>query len=327
MRRRETLLLLTGIVIAWSLGARAQQPRKVPRIGLLSVGSPSTYVARNEAFRQGLHGSGYVEGESIAIDYRYAEGRFERLPELAAELVARKVDVIVAQSGPETEAAKRATSSIPIVFALHGDAVGSGHVASLARPGGNITGGSAFSPEMASKRLELLKEAFPHIARVAVLWNATNPVKAVDWREVQRAAVALDITLQSAEVRGPDDFASAFAVIAAQRPDALLTLADPLLLTARSSIAAFAAKERLPSVDATREYFEAGGLMLYAPDVLDSYRRAGVYAAKILKGASPADLPVQQPTKFTLVINLRTAKVLGLTIPSSLLARADEVIE
>jgi len=217
--------------------------------------------------------------------------------------------------------------SIPIVFGLHGDPVGTGHVASLAKPGGNITGLATMAPELSGKRLELLKEAFPRIIRVAVLWNSANRAKAEDWRETQGAAHALGVTLQSREVRGPDDFPSVFASMTTQRPDALVTLDDPLLLNSRTSIVAFATKERLPVIYPQRDYTDAGGLMSYGPSISDLFRRAASYVDKILKGAKPGDLPIEQPTNFELVINLKTAKALGLTIPPSLLLRADQVIE
>jgi putative tryptophan/tyrosine transport system substrate-binding protein len=318
--------LVVGLLLA-PLAANAQPPTKIPRIGVLAAGIPTTYVARYEAFREGLRELGYEDGRTIAIEYRYAEGKLERLPELAAELVRLNVDLILASSAPETAAAKRATTSIPIVFAAHGDPVGTGHVAGLARPGGNITGISGMSEEMATKRLELLKGAFPRIARVAVLWNAANPAKAVDWRATQRAARVLGVTLQSREVRGPEDFAGAFAAMRKQRPDALMTLSDPLILHSRTAIVAFATKERLPAIYGVHEFIDAGGLMVYDSNVVDLYRRAAGYVHKILQGAKPADLTVQQPTKFELIINLKTARALGLTIPPSILGRADEVIE
>src|SRR2546427_4380095 len=298
MRTAVWLIVTLALgILAAPLAANAQPPGKIPRIGVLAAGSPATFISRYEAFRQGLRELGYVEGQNIAIEYRYAEGKFERLPDLAAELVSLKVDLIVALAAPETGAAKRATTSIPIVFTRHGDPVGTGHVASLAKPGGNITGISGMSEEMATKRLELLKEAFPRLSRVAVLWNAANPAKAVDWRETQRAARALAVTLQSHEVRGPDDFASAFAAMTKQRPDALLTLPDPLILPSRTAITAFAAKERLPTIYGGPEYTHAGGLMSYDSSVTDNYRRVAVYVYKILQGAKPAELAVAQPTK------------------------------
>jgi putative ABC transport system substrate-binding protein len=327
MRRREFITLLGSAAVLGPLAARAQQSGKMPRIGILAVGIPPTYVSRYEAFRQGLREFGYVEGQNIGTDYRYAEGKVERLPDLVAELVRLRVDLIVAVSAPEVAAAKRATQSIPIVFLAHGNPLQSGDAASLAKPGGNITGMAAFGPEVVAKRLELLKEAFPRITRVAVLWNAANPVKLLDWREAQAAARVLGVALQSHEVRGPEDFPNAFAAITKQRPDALMTLDDPLLLHWRASVVAFAEQERLPTISGIREWRDVGVLLVYGPNLADGYRRAAGYVAKILKGANAADLPIEQPTKFELIINLKTAKALGVAIPPTVLARADEVIE
>src|SRR5262245_35971988 len=328
MDRRAFITLVGGSILAPPLVTEAQQAGKIPRIGVLAFGVPATYVSRYEAFRQGLREFGYMEGQSIAIEYRYAEGKYERLYDLAAELVRLKVDVIVVSSTPETDAAKRVTTSTPIVFAIHNDPVGRGHVASLARPGGNITGlASGVGAGFTAKRLQLLKEAFPRISRVAVLWNAANSTVALQWPELREAAPALGVALQSYEVRGNDDFASAFSAMTRQRPDALMTLDDPLLLNSRTSIAAFAARERLPAISSIREYGEAGLLMVYGLNVADNYRRAAVYVDKILKGAKPGDLPVEQPTKFELTINLKTAKAMRLTIPQTLLQQATRVIE
>jgi len=328
MRRIGLAVVLTLSLALALLAAEAQQPPRIPRIGVLSAGVPATYVSRYEAFRRGLREFGYVEGQNIAIEYRYGEGKFERLPALAAELVRLNVDVIIASSSPETDAAKRATTSIPIVFALHSDPLGRAHVASLARPGGNATGlAGATGPEQIAKRLQLLKEAFPPISRVAVLWNAANPARTRGWQEVQEAAPALGIALQSFAVRTSDDVEGAFAAMRRQRPDALLVIDDPLLLHHLASIAAFAVRERLPGSAGGREYGEAGLLMVYGPNAAENYRRAAYFVDKILKGAKPADLPVEQPTKFEFVINLKTAKALGLTIPPSVLGRADHVIQ
>jgi putative tryptophan/tyrosine transport system substrate-binding protein len=321
---RLLVILVLGL-LAVPLAAAQSIPKPL-RIGALAGTTASTLAGRLDSFRQGLRELGYVEGQNIVIEYRYAEGKLERLPELAAELVSLNVHVIFAVAAPETGAAKRATTSIPIVFAGHGDPVGTGHVASLAKPGGNITGMSQMLPELSAKRLEVLKEAFPRVSRVAVLWNAKNPTKMLDWREAQRAAPALGIALQSREVRGPDDFASAFTALTKQRPDALMTLDDPVTLTARTAIVEFAAKERLPTIYALSDFVYAGGLISYGPNRAEMYRRAGIYVGLILKGAKPADLPVAQATKFELVINLKTAKALGVTIPASILSRADEVL-
>ena len=303
-----------------------QPPGKIPRIGILAVGIPTTYISRHEAFRRGLREFGYVEGQNITIEYRYGEGTYERLPALAAELVRLKVDVIVAASAPETDAARRATASIPIVFALTGEPVGTGQVASLARPGGNITG-MGLETGLSAKQLQLLKEAFPHISRVAVLRNPTNLTAPLRWQRTQEAAPALGLALRLHDVRTADDIAGAFAAMTRERPDALLVLPDPFLLHHRASLAALTARERLPAITGVREYGEAGLLMIYGADIADNYRRAAGYVAKILQGAKPADLPVQQPVKFELVINLKTAKALNLTIPPSVLGRADQIIE
>jgi putative ABC transport system substrate-binding protein len=268
-----------------------------------------------------------VRGHNITIDYRSAEGHLERLPALAAELVRLGVDVIVANSAPETRAARQATRSIPIVFVLHGDPVGAGDVQSLARPGGHITGVSQLHPELSAKQLEMLKQIVPHLGRVTVLWNADVATKASDWRVLRATAPALGIALQSREVRRPGDLDGAFAAIRKERPDALLILGDPMLATFRKSIAEFAAKERLPAMYPWRSAVEAGGLISYGADLDDLRRRAAWYVDRVLKGARPADLPVQQPTKFELAVNIKAVKSLGVTMPSSLLLRVDHLIE
>jgi ABC-type uncharacterized transport system substrate-binding protein len=281
----------------------------------------------DDAFRKGLSDLGWIEGQNITLEYRYSEGRPERLPGLAADLVRLNVDLIVAWAAPEAGAAERATRTIPIVFLVHGDPVGGGQVASLAHPGGNMTGLGQMLPELAAKQLELLRQAVPRISRVAVIWNAASRVKRLDMKEVQRAARALGVALQSREVRGLDDFDGVFAATKRERPDALLTLVDPVTFAQRHLIADFAARERLPAMYAVREFVEAGGLMSYGVDLRDLFRRGATYVDKILKGAKPGDLPVEQPTKFEFVINLKTAKALGLTIPQSVLLRADQVIQ
>ena len=306
------------------LAAPAQQPGKTARVGFLFfVTSPSL----DEAFRQGLHELGYVEGQNIAIEYRSAEGKSERLPGLAAELVRLKVDVIVAASPPATEAAKQATSTIPIVFAVSGDPVAAGLVASLARPGGNITGLASISPELVGKELELLKAVAPKVSRVAVLQNPNNAGHALTLRQAEGAARALGVQLQVLKARTPSEIEAAFAAMSSQRAGGVLVLRDALFIAQRTQIAALAAKRRLPAVYGLREEAEAGGLMAYGASVPHMFRRAATYVDKILKGAKPADLPIEQPTKFELVINLKTAKALGLTIPQSLLRQADQVIE
>jgi len=322
-RRRFLLTSLAG-VLAGPLAAVAQPHAKARRIGVLG-NSPSPHL--DAEFRQGLHDLGWFEGRNISLLYRYSEGRNERLADLAAELVALNVDVIVAWAAPEAGAAKQATKAIPIVFLVHGDPVANGHVSSLAKPGGNMTGSTQMHPETSSKQLDLLKQAFPSISRVSVLWNAGNPAKLPDWNEASKTARALQLTLQSREVRRPNDFDSAFISMRRDRPDAMMTLNDPLTYHYRQLIVRFANEERLPAMYALREFVDTGGLMAYGVDLRYLFRRGAIYVDKILKGASPAEIPIEQPTKFELVINLKTAKALGLTIPPSLLARADQIIE
>ena len=327
LSRRRFLGSLSAGLLTAPLVVEAQQGGKIPVIGLLDATSLSARAELVGAFRQGLREVGYVEGRNILIEYRWAEGRFDRLPGLAADLVRTRVDIIAALAIPAALAAKRATTTIPIVMIGATDPIERGLVASLARPGGNITGLSTFSSELSAKRLELLKELVPSLNRVAVLWNPANPAKVGDWREVQGAARALGVILQSREVRGPDDFEKTFNAISKDRPDALFALGDPLILYQRSRIVIFAANNHLPAIYEHRVYADSGGLVSYGPDFHELYRRAALYVDKILKGARPADLPVEQPTKFELIINLKTAKALGLAIPPSLLLRADQVIE
>jgi putative ABC transport system substrate-binding protein len=293
-------------------------------IGLLS---PSPSTTRIPALFDALLELGWIEGTNVAVERRYAENRLEQLPELAAELVRLNVDVIVAMGTLGPLAARRATSTIPIVMAAAGDPLGTGLVASLARPGGNVTGMSLMAPDLGGKRLELLKELLPRLARVAVLWNAANPYPAILFKETQAAGRTLGIEIQSLEVRGPDDFNGAFELARKHGPDALITVEDPLTFSNQKRIAHFAVGEQLPSLFGLREDVAAGGLLSYGANISDLFRRAAGYVDRILKGAKPADLPVQQPTKFELVINLRSAKAIGLTVPATLVARADEVIE
>jgi putative ABC transport system substrate-binding protein len=301
----------------------------VPRVGYLSPGSSSDPVRQNrfEAFRQGLRELGYVEGQNIAIESRWAEGKYDRYSALTADLVRLKVDVIVAVGGRATQDAQRATRTIPIVMSVVIDPLGSGLVASLARPGGNVTGLTIMASDLVGKQLELLKEVVPKISRVALLWNPANPGSAPQLREAEAAARALGVRLQTLEARDPQEIGSAFAAMTRERAGALVILADAILTNQRRQIAELAAKRRLPAVYGVSEYAEAGGLMFYGPSSLDLERRAATFVDKILKGAKPADLPVEQPSKFELVINLKTAKALGLTMPPSLLQRADRVIE
>jgi putative ABC transport system substrate-binding protein len=301
----------------------------VPRVGYLSPGSPSEPFRqrRFEAFRQGLRELGYVEGQNIAIESRWAEGKYDRYPALAADLVRLKVDVIVAVGGRASQVAQQATRTIPIVMSVVIDPLGSGLVASLARPGGNVTGLTIMASDLVGKQLEVLKEVVPKVSRVALLWNPANPGSAPQLREAEAAARALGVRLQTLEARDPQEIDSAFAAMTRERAGALVVLADAILLNQRRQIAELAAERRLPAVYGPSEHAAAGGLMAYSANLLDLERRAATYVHKILKGAKPADLPIEQPTKFELVINLKTAKALGLTIPQSLLLRADQVIE
>ena len=326
--RSAWLFLILALGIVWApLAADAQQPGKVARIGYLGGASPSVAAGGLEVFRKGLRDLGYVEGRNVVIEYRYAEGKFERLPDLAAELVRLKVDLIVAAATPPALAAQKATTSIPIVIVGVGDPVGSGLVSSLARPGGNITGLSWLAGlEFAGKRLELLKEAVPTAARAAVLWNPTNPGEVLTFSQLPGVAQALGVRLQSVEWREPRDFEGAFASMTRERADVLLVFETPGIPLHAGQIVALAARHRIPAMYGRREFVNAGGLMFHGPDVLHMYRRAATYVDKILKGAKPADLPVEQPTRFELVINMKTAKALGLTIPQPMLLRADEVI-
>ena len=329
MRRREFLGVLGGAVAAWPLIARAQQADRVPRIGYLSpVSAASGFAARDELFRQGLRELGYVDGVNIVIEYRFADGRFDRLPALAAELVQLKVDVIVAAVTQASLAARDATKTIPIVIAGVSDPVGSGLITNLARPGGNITGTSSQTSEVVGKSLEFLKEAIPKIVRVAALWNPANAVFQTQMlKEAEAAAAALGVQLKGFGARNAEELDAVFTAIAKERADAMLVLADPFLISRQRAIIDLALKQRLPAIYATKEHAAAGGLMTYGPNIEGQFRRAATYVDRILKGAKPADLPVEQPTKFELVINLRTAKALGITMPTTLLGRADEVFE
>jgi putative ABC transport system substrate-binding protein len=322
------IVTLTLSLLAAPLAADAQQAGKVPRIGFLSLTSPSDRPPLLDAFRQRLRELGWVEGQNIVIDYRYAEGRVDRLPDLAAELVRLKVDLIVASAGTQAAtAAKNATETIPIVMIYVRDPVGTGLIASLARPGGNVTGVSGSAGlELFAKQLELLKETVPKIRRVAILSNPDNAYHQLAIREVNVAARSLGVQLQLLEARGPNEFDGAFAAMAKERVGALLVLSDAIFSSHRTRLADLAARSRLPAAYGVRDSVEAGGLMSYGPSLLDSYRQAATYVDKILKGAKPADLPVEQPMKFELVLNLKTAEALGLTIPPLILFQADEVI-
>jgi len=325
MRRRELLLLLGSIVIATPL--RAQQ-KAMPVIGFLSSRSPGESASNVAAFRQGLSEAGYVEGQNVAIEYRWAEGRYDRLPALAADFVGRKVDVIVAAGGiPSAQAARDATSTIPVVFTAVADPVGAGVVDSLARPGGNLTGGSVMVTELTPKRLELLSELVPQAAVIALLVNPNSQDAEPTIRDAEEAARAKGVQLTIVKAGAEGEFGTAFAALGQLHADALLQGSDPFFLSRREQLVALAARHAVPAIYDQREYAAAGGLISYGSSLKAAYRQAGAYVGRILAGAKPADLPVQQPTRFELVINLKTAKALGLTVPPSILARADEVIE
>jgi putative ABC transport system substrate-binding protein len=317
-------------ILAAPLAAQAQPVGKVPRVGYLSPGSSSDPVRlrRFEAFRQGLRELGYVEGQNIVLEPRWAEGQYARYPALVADLVRLKVGVIVVVGGTATKAAKEVTRTVPIVMSLVVDPVGSGLIPSLAHPGGNVTGTSIMAPDLVGKQLELLMEVVPKISRVAVLWNPDNPGGVPQLRQTEAAARALGVRLQTLEARGPHELDSAFAAMTRERAGALVILNDAILgVNLSKQIAELAAKSRLPAVHGEPEYAQAGGLMVYGANRLDLERRAATFVDKILKGAKPADLPIEQPSKFELIINLKAARGLGLTIPPSVLLRADQVIE
>jgi putative tryptophan/tyrosine transport system substrate-binding protein len=326
MKAKLLAYALPVLILATIHLAEAQQTKKVPRIGYLGATSRSINPARIEAFRQGLRELGYVEGKNIVIEYRYAEGKLDRLPALAAELVGLKVDIIVMGGPAATRSAKQATATIPIVMAYDDDPVGSGFVASLARPGGNITGLSTLAPEISGKQLELLREIVPKLSRVAVLGNAIQPGNPQALREINLAADAFGVQLQYLEVGGPKDIDTVLRAASKGRADAVLVLGNPTLFSQRRQLADLAVKSRLPTIYNRPEYVEDGGLVFYGPSYIDLYRRAATYVDKILKGTKPADLPVEQPKKFEFIINLNTAKQIGLTIPPNVLARADKVI-
>ncbi len=314
-------------LLAAPLDAEAQQAGKVFRVGYLGNSSASLEPDLVEALRQGLRNLSYVENQNIIIEYRWAEGRYDRFASLVADLIQHQVDVIVTAGTPGTLAAKQATRTIPIVMAVSADAVGAGLVDSLARPGANVTGLTTMVQELEGKRVELLKNIVPRLSRIAVLKNPANPVMAIVFNEARTAARALHVTLEPVDIRAVDEFENTFATIAKARPGAILVLADRFLLAERERIVIFAARKRLPAMYPYREFVTLGGLISYSPNYAESFRRAATYVDKILKGAKPGDLPIEQPTKFELVINLKTAKALGLTIPQSILVRADEVIQ
>jgi putative ABC transport system substrate-binding protein len=326
MKRRWITLLLSALFLAGS-PAEAQQPKEIPRVGFLGASSASYAAVRLDAFRQGLRELGYVEGKNIVIEYRHAEGEQGRVNRLAGELVRLEVDVIVAGGTASAQAAKAATKVIPIVMTSASDPVAAGLAVSLARPGGNVTGLSTLAPEISAKQLELLREIVPRLSRVAVLGDSSNPGTARALREVERAAQAFGVRLQYLDVRGFGDFEAAFRAANKGHAEVVLALTNAVLFRQRGQAVDLAVKSRLPMIVPSSEYVEDGGLMTYSVSAIDLFRRAAVYVDKILKGAKPGDLPIEQPTKFELVINMKTAKALGIAIPQSILLRADRVIE
>jgi len=329
MRRREFITLLGGAAASVSLpfAAHAQQSRKVPRIGVLLPGTPASFSLRTKAFLEGLRDLGYLEGQTIEIEWKWGQDRVEGLPELAAELVRRNVEVIVTGGTPAAKALKGATGTIPIVMAIIGDPVAAGLVDSLARPGGNATGFSIVAPDLSGKRLELLREIVPNVSPVAVMLNTRNPQSQFELKETQTAARALGLRLHPIQVSPDDTLEQAFAAMSNASARTLIILTDPIFFSQRKSIVDLAATHRLPAMYFFQEFAKEGGLVSYGPSDLDLYRRSATYVDRILKGAKAGELPVEQPTKFELVINLKTAKAIGLDIPPMLLARADEVIE
>ena len=327
MKKKIAVVTLCAMLLALSVSAEAQQPTKIPRIGFLTASISSDNSARHDAFRQGLRELGYVEGKNIVIEWRFAEGKQDRQRAMAAELARLKVEVIVAVGTGDIRAAKEASATVPIVMVSGGDAVGSGLVASLARPGGNITGLATLRPELSGKRLELLKEIVPKLSRVALFASSNSADHAQLSKEVEIAAGAFGVKLQSLDILTPKDFETAFRDAAKGRAEAVLVrVPGPILTPRRRDVAELAVKNRLPAIYENSEEVEAGGLMSYGPNANERYRRAATYVDKILKGAKPADLPVEQPTKFEFIINLKAAKQIGLTIPPNVLARADKVI-
>jgi putative tryptophan/tyrosine transport system substrate-binding protein len=324
--RRQFITLLGGAAVAWPLAARAQQPGKMARIGFLGSATAAGSAKSVEAFRAGLRDFGHVESRNIVIEFRWAEGKYDRLNDLVAELIRLNVDVIVTHGTPGTRTAKQATTTIPIVMAISGDAIATGIVTSLARPEANLTGSTFFLPELNAKRLELLKEACPQVARVAALSNPNNPVSKPIIPAMQAAATPLKLEIDAAKAQGPSEYDSAFAAMAKSRVDAVVVTEDGEFAASFGAIAALSAANRLASIGSP-EYAQAGGLIGYGVNLPGLYRRAAYFIDRVLKGAKPADLPIEQPTKFELVVNLKTAKALGLDVPTTVLARADEVIE
>jgi putative ABC transport system substrate-binding protein len=325
MRRRQFITLLGSAAATWPLVVRAQG--KIPRIGFMGNSTAALEVNLTDAFREGLRELGYEEGRNIVIEYRWAEGQYERFPTLVAELIAAKVDVIVTAGTPAALAVKKATTTVPLVMVAVGDPVGTGLVPSLARPNGNLTGLSSVAPDLEGKRLELLREIVPSVSHIAVFLNSLNPFHVASIRQAQAAGKALGIKVQQYDIRKSEDLDGAFAALRKERPDALLILADRVFLHNRQRMMDFTEEQRLPNVNAYKELVEAGGLISYGPSYEDMHKRAAIYVNKILKGAKPGNLPIEQPTKFTLVVNLKAAKALGISMPPTVLSRADEVIE
>jgi putative tryptophan/tyrosine transport system substrate-binding protein len=321
MSKKVFRFVLCALLFALSFPAHAQQPKKIPRIGIIAI----VPAPHHDAFQQGLRDLGYIEGENIVIERRYAMGNRDKIPEIAAELVGLKMDAIVSV-GPATPFAAKSVKTIPVVMAYSGDPVDAGIVASLARPGGNVTGVTFFAAVLAGKRVELLKETVPKISRVAILANPGHAGEQLELKETQTAARALNVPLQYHTVQGPDDFNEAFRLMAKERAEAVIVFPDALTMAHRKEIAESSAKSRMASISGWSEFVEAGGMMTYGPNLFDSFRRVAIYVDKILKGTKPADLPVEQPMKFELVINLKTAKQIGVTIPPNVLARADRVV-
>jgi len=326
MAIKSIIVLVMGLLLA-SVDSVAQQLTKIPRIGFLGAASASALTDQLDAFRQGLRELGYVEGKNIVVEYRYGDGKVDRVPELAAELVSLKVDLIVTYQTPSVLALRKASATIPIVFAMLSFPIESGIIASFARPGGNATGLTVLSEELNGKRLELLKEAAPKVTRIGVLSNLSNPTQPLEWKEIQAAAQGLGLKLQSLGVRSANDFDGAFQAALKERIQGLINLPEALFILQLNRIVEFAAKNKLPAMYSSPEFVQGGGLMSYGPIITDLWRRAATYVNQILKGAKPADLPVERPTKFYFLINLKTAKQIDLTIPPNVLARADKVIK
>ena len=325
MRRREFTTLLGGVAVTWPLAASAQS--KTPRIGFMGNSTAALEANLVDAFREGLREHGYEEGRNIVIEYRWADGKYERFPALVAELIAAKVEVIVTAGTPAALAMKKATTTVPLVMVAVGDPVGTGLVPSLARPGGNLTGLSSVAPDLEGKRLQLLREVVPALSHVAMFINSVNPFHVSSMRQARAAAQTMGIKLQLHDIHKSEDLDDAFAAIRKERPDALLILADRVFLHNRERMMDFTKEQRLPNVNAYKELVEVGGLMSYGPSYEDMHKRAAIYVDKILKGAKPADLPIEQPSKFTFIVNLKAAKALGVTVPSQLLGLADELID